>query len=376
MRRFPRWVVLVAIPLLLSFSAGAATSKTTLKPKPRKLQTLVIDKARIHAFAQDAGSIAWVGRGYKVHVRSLRTKASAVVGSAASPHYASARPELALAGTDALWTQLAGGNAPETSLWTSSLGPRGGPFRIDLFVGGSGDPGGIFLGGMAGDGPTLLYGKTGEGCNPEPWPPAPCPVLEANGGVSLVTGQYEAPPISGIPPPAMLAFTAHDPGQGQISQGLLAVAPAASPVLTDLGNVPRVEENGPVEVYRLLNQVVLITSVAPQGTVKAIALRFGQLAVLVQRADGTMALERYDPQSGALVGKTAVPKATASELSIGSAGIVYRVGGKIYLFARGSPRLVWRAKGTPIGLSIEGRRVAWAVNLKGRGRIVALTIHT
>ncbi|HUK95080.1 MAG TPA: hypothetical protein VLU96_08515 [Gaiellaceae bacterium] len=282
-------------------------------------------------------------------------------------------PALALAGTRALWTRFEGGNNPETSLWTSSLGDV--PIQIDLFVGSSGDPGGLFLAGVAGDGPMLLYGATSEGCYPPPWPPAPCPTLEARGGVVTVTGQYEQPPISGIPAPVMIAFAAHNPQSGQISQGLLAVAPAASPLVSDLGNVPRVAENGPVQVYWFLNKTVLLSSVAPRGTVMAIALSFAELAVLVQRADGTKAIERYDPHGGTLIGTTSVPKATASELSTNSAGTVYRVGRKIYLLAGGAPKLVWKAAGTPIGLSIESKRIAWAVDLKGRGRVVALTLR-
>jgi hypothetical protein len=354
---------------LVTTTGGAATGNG----KPVAPRTLVNVKAPIHAFAQDADGIAWVDRHYKVHVRSLLTGASAVVGSAAPATGSGPAPELALAGTRALWSRSEGGNAPETSLWTSSLGTRA--VAVENFYGNSGEPGGFFLAGVAGDGPTLAYGATLEGCYPPPWPPAPCQTLEASGGVSFVTGQYEQPPISGIPAPAMIALAAHNPQSGKISQARLAVVPAASPVVTNLADVPRAAENGPVQIYWFLNKLVLLSSVTPQGTVKAIALHFGQLAVLVQRADGTKALERYDAQDGALVGTTAVPKTTASELSTSSAGIVYRVGRKIYLLAGGTPRLVWRAGGTPIGLSTEGTRIAWAVNLKGRGRIVAVTLR-
>ena len=344
------------------------------KAKPIEPRTLVIDKGQIRSFAQDAHSIAWIGQGYKVHVRSLLTKQSASVGNARpSIGVGGPTPALALAGTRAVWTRFEGGNAPETSLLTSALGES--ETGIDLFMGETGEPGGSFLGGIAGDGPTLLYGSTTENCFPPPWPPAPCPMLDAIGGVVIVTGQYQAPSISGIPAPAMLAFAAHDPQSGQISQGLLAVAPAATPLVSNLGNVPRVAENGPVRVYHLLNKVVPVSSVAPRGTVKAVALSFPELAVLVDRADGTKTIERYEPEGGTLIGTTPVPKATASELSISNARIVYRVGSKIYLLADGTPELVWKASRTPIGLSIEGRRVAWAVNLEGRGRIVALTLR-
>jgi hypothetical protein len=70
---------------------------------------------------------------------------------------------------------------------------------------------------------------------------------------------------------------------------------------------------------------------------------------------------------------TAVP-ASASGLTIGTGGLVYRVGRSIYTIRAGRPTLVWRAQVTPIGLSIEGRRVAWAANVNGRGRIVALSL--
>ena len=108
---------------------------------------------------------------------------------------------------------------------------------------------------------------------------------------------------------------------------------------------------------------------------RAIALDFRQLAVLVQRTDGTKAVIRYAAKGGALLGTTVVPKATASELSVSKAGIVYPVGRSIYVLGSGQPKLVWKASGTPIGLSIEGRRIAWAENVKGHGRIVVLTLR-
>ena len=55
-------------------------------------------------------------------------------------------------------------------------------------------------------------------------------------------------------------------------------------------------------------------------------------------------------------------------------GTIFRVRRNIYLLGPKGLRLLQRASGTPIGLSIEGRRIAWAVNIKGRGRIVALTL--
>ncbi len=364
-------MLFLAVPLLLLGVTASGATAPASNPKPTKPKTLVTEKGPIRAFAQDAESIAWIGPSYKLHLRSLLIRASAVVGSAA-PVAGTPKPALALAGTRALWTQFGGGNSMEYGLWTSTFGSR--PMLIDLFMGGNVDPGGIYLGGVAGDGPTLLYGKTTERCdNPDV---TNCKRLDVTGGgVIFVTGQFEQCSVGTIPAPVMLAFAGHDPQSGQISQGMVAVAPAESPLLSNLGDAPRVAENGSVQVYRFLNKPVLLSSVAPRGTVKAIALSFSYLAVLVQRADGTKAIERYEPQHGKLIGTTSVPKATASELAISTSRISYRVGNKIYLLAGGAPKLVWKAGGTPIGLSIEGKRLAWAENVKGRGRIVALTIR-
>lgn len=169
---------------------------------------------------------------------------------------------------------------------------------IDLFIDSQTPNGGSFLGGLAGDGPTLVYGRTVERCD-DPGGNN-CQRLDAVGGVVLVTGQNQTATVPGIPPPVLVAFSAHDPQSSvQISQGLVAVAPAETPVTTDLGSAPRVRQNGPVEVLQLLGGVAhLETRVAPVGTVRAIALDFHQLAVLVERADGTKAIERYEPRRG------------------------------------------------------------------------------
>jgi hypothetical protein len=366
-----RWFLVgaVAALLLAILTAGAAPAPAGLA-KATRPQLLLSLRNPVVAFTQDSNAIAWVGSGFNVHVRSLVTSASATVGSAmpnARPNWI---PTLALAGTHALWTRWGGGNSLEVSLWTSSLGTR--PTLIEVFSGGMEFPGGVFLGGAAGDGPTLVYGRAPEQCD-NPNDPTTCHSLSVvGGGVVVVTGQYEQAPVTGIPAPALLAFAGHDPQSGAISQGLIAIAPAATPVVTDLyRHLPRVAPNGPVQVYRLFGKGVV--TVVPRGTVEALALNFNQLAVLVRRTDGTKVIERYNPLNGTLLGSVSVPTTTASELSVGSAGIVFRVGKRIYLLTGQKPRLVWTTRATPIGLSIEGRRIAWAVNLSG-ARIMTLTI--
>lgn len=376
MKWFLKWVFFAvpAFALLIGVSAGTANAPAA-QTKPGTPRIVVSVKAPIRAFAQDEETIAWVGSGYWVNVRSLRVRASAVVGYV-GPVRNRARwnPALTLAGSRALWSTFpSGGNFPESQLQTAAPWEPDAT-AIDSFSGGQDPNGGSFLGGLAGDGPTLVYGRTIERCD-DPGGNN-CHRLDADGGVVVVTGQNQTAAAPGIPPPVFLAFSAHDPRSSvQTSQGLVAVAPAETPVTTDLGSAPRVEQNGPVEVFRLLPGVPYLASrVAPVGRVRAIALDFHQLAVLIKRADGTNAVERYNPLRGTLMGTTSVPKTTASTLSVSKAGIVYRVGSKIYRIAGdGTSKLVWKARGTPIGLSIEGKRIAWAENVKGRGHIMTLT---
>ena len=67
---------------------------------------------------------------------------------------------------------------------------------------------------------------------------------------------------------------------------------------------------------------------------------------------------------------------TAAEIDIGEKWIVYRVGRRIRLIGPGGASRPFihtsRTLSTPIGLSIEGRRVAWATNGVGSHRIRAL----
>jgi hypothetical protein len=379
MKLLLRWVLFAspALALLIGVSAGGASAPTG-QAKPVGPRTVVSEKAPIRAFAQDESTIAWIGSTYRVRVRNLTTGGAAWLGSA-GPAVSGIdwTPTLALAGSSALWTTFpSGGNSVENGLLTAApFDPRA--TGIDFFSVPQSPTGGDFLAGMAGDGPTLVYGKTAEAC--DEINALTCHRLDAVGGVAFVTGQYQAPMIPGVPAPVTLAFTAHDPQSSMgISQGMLAVVPSATPVVSDFKNVPRVAPNGPVVVFQVLGPrpvVRLVSRVAPVGSVKAIALDFRQLAVLVQRADRTKALIRYAAQGGALLSTTVVPKATASELSVSKAGIVYRVGKSIYLLGSGQPKLVWKTRGTPIGLSIEGRRIGWAENVKGRGHVLMLTLR-
>jgi hypothetical protein len=115
-------------------------------------------------------------------------------------------------------------------------------------------------------------------------------------------------------------------------------------------------------------------SVAPEGTARALAVSARALAVLVRRADAGAAIVRYAIPEGTLLSATPVSAAAADELDIAGNWIVYHSRRQIHLVGRrGGDRLLAIAIGRPIGVSIEGRRVAWAENAAGLHRIRTAT---
>ncbi|HEY8791792.1 MAG TPA: hypothetical protein VIL96_02785, partial [Gaiellaceae bacterium] len=87
-------------------------------------------------------------------------------------------------------------------------------------------------------------------------------------------------------------------------------------------------------------------------------------------------IERYDARTGALRGRTVISPQAANELSVSGDTIVYHVKTKIHVLdARtGNDSVLAASKATPIGLSVEGRRVAWAENVRGQGRIASFVL--
>lgn len=361
-----------AVPLLflLALPAGAGTGAAAGEAKPVKPRALVAKKGLIHAFAQDGDTIGWIGADGRVSVRQLSTGKTWVVGAIPTKGRASTAV-LALAGRRALWSWDDGGNSTAYPIVTGA--PGHASVKIADLGGGlrfMGD--GLDLSGLAGDGTTLAYGWVAETCPNQPvvgcQPPWTDPLVVTGGGVSPAswmppTRPPRLPLIPNIPPPALFA----------VSQGGVAAVPARAS--TPAGEwVPRVAEDGPVEVYDLAGRLALRFELP--GIVRGLALSGPKLAVLLEQPDDSKMILRGDVRLGFdSFGYSRTLPVGASQVAIGTGGTIFRVGREIYRLRGRTPTLIARAASTPIGLSIEGKRIAWAMNIKGRGRIVAVTLH-
>ena len=257
-----------------------------------------------------------------------------------------------------------GGSTRTWSLYTAALRDRRVRL-VDEFGGTSG------LGDypvVSGDGSTLVYGWAyldypNEECGYEEPEPGECPYQVLGGGARRVVGRQKFR-IPGVPP--MAAFAA--------SAGRIAVVPADRRPSEKFSS-PRPVTDGPVQIRRV-DDGTIVSTFAPAGSVRAVALSGRNAAVLVADAAGEKRIERYDAVTGALRGATAVPRASAAALDVAGENVVFRVGRSIWLLRSRAGTLVrlWTARRTPVAVSIEGRRVVWAVNAKGRGRVLTLVL--
>jgi len=118
----------------------------------------------------------------------------------------------------------------------------------------------------------------------------------------------------------------------------------------------------------------LIARVAYRGQGKGIALSPSFAAVLTHDTTGTH-VALYNARDGSAAGIVRV-RGSATDLSISGTRVVFRSGRSIWMFdaRRKHVSLLATAKATPIGLSMEGRRVAWAENLAHAARIRAISV--
>jgi len=371
-----RKAVLALAAALLLVGTGAAYSRSQARPA-----TLVVSNSPIKAFAQDGNQIAWASLDkhatcpWQVRIRLLGSKKQQLV---TKPSGATCRsdsgfdirpsqtPSLALAGKQALWTLRSEGNKTYIDLVTASYGGTKDVIREEL-VNGTDSGYGDHLGGISGDSSTLVYGVATVKVTGPPdcdLSGTPCKTAISGRGVERVTGTRKVA-IPGAPPPVMLAASGHR----------IALVVAAKVVSGE----KRVGPGSPATV-KVMDSVSgrSVGSFSVLGEPLALAFAPSVVAVLKSRAGGTQ-IEFRTP-AGALLRTVAVP-AGATALSTTNTRAVFSVGKSIRTVrvAGGAVTNLVTAAATPIGLSIEGTRVAWAENVTVqhvlRGRIRAITVH-
>lgn len=348
---------------------GRAESATSVTA-PRTLVALTVP---ISNFAQDGGRMAWMTgrcRDYARPVDDVALRAIsggprrvlAKVCGLNDPQALAGDAGLALAGTRVLfWWPVEGGNLTYHRIATAAVEDR--QVRMLGVFGILGDE---YLAAAGGEGGTLVHAVAGgdveNDCLGEP-----IPCVYTSSGRVLRVAPRSLIPIPGVPVPAAL----------DASGAEVAVAPAARrwreqkrTLVAEPSAVPAAV-NGAVQI-RNARTGALRATFAPRGRVLDLALAGDAAAVLVDRGS-TLRIERYAAEAGRLLGTARVPD-TAQDIDVAGSNVVYRVANDVHLFAAGRTTLVARASSSPIGLSIVGRRIAWAENVGGRGRIKSVTL--
>jgi Tol biopolymer transport system component len=116
----------------------------------------------------------------------------------------------------------------------------------------------------------------------------------------------------------------------------------------------------------------LLRNIDPGGEAVALAVSSGATAAVIRGAN-VRRLEIYSPRRRTL----RLGRSNASvSLTASGRRLAVGIGSSIFLVDTRSSRLTWvaRASAPPIGLSIVGRRIAWAENHGRRARVRALTV--
>jgi hypothetical protein len=333
----------------------------------------------IQAFAQDGPLLAWfspsakacnaiwvlsLDNGGRVHLPDETSAARNVTcrWDVAPPVY------LALAGPDVLWTlrQRQSTLPYDYVLGAGLQDPRERRFQE---IAHAKQGAGLWLGGIAGDTvgtgvqavSTLVYGIAAVQYVDEIdcLSGGSCLMKLAGGGVYRVVGRK---------PPTLIPNTSAAVAVS-VSGSTLAYVPAAD--TSDQGR-PVAAADLPIEIVDV-DTGASIAHISPEGKPLAIALAPHVLVSLERATDG-LKLAWYSATTGDGIGSVAVPAGTVPVLSANDQIAVFRIGRFLHVltFATAHSRTVVQTAGLPIGVSLEGSRLAWAENVRGRGRIRAL----
>ena len=361
--------MLALLAVALGVTAATVQAATT-EPHPQTLRTY--PGATISAFAQDGPLVAWFSSGGRhcnaVHVLSLanglqtRLPLQTARNVTCRWEVGSSPVSLTLAGSRALWTLRAQAPIPFDYLIGSTVGdPKERRFQeIAHTLNGSG----LWLGGVSGDGSTLVYGVTSVDYTDEAGCLAgtsPCTMKVVGGGVYRMAGRPRLVP-------------------GTERTGAVAVAASGDAVAyvptTSVGKQghPLAGTELPIEVVDVTTGAS-ISHIRTDGTPLAVAVS-SQVVSTLERTPIGLRIAWYERATGQPLGSLPVSGKASPEVTATDRTIIYRVGRSIRAVdvATSKARTLALAAAMPVGLSLEGTRLAWAENLPGSARIRTLRV--
>jgi hypothetical protein len=361
-------VAAVGAVVAVTHAAAAAPHPGTVYTQPH---------TTIAAFAQDGPLIAWFYKAPNgkvcngVHVRSLGNGLERDLPEQARARNVtctwpvrSAPVNLALAGSNVVWTLREQSPIPFDYLIGASISDRR-ERRFQEVAHTKTGPG-LWLGGIAGDKATLVYGVTSVDYVDEPGclgGTSPCDLKIVGGGVYRMDGRMQPKLIAGTSDEGAVMVAASD--------SAVAYVPTSS---LGLQGRPLAGADLPIDVIDAATGAS-ISRVTPQGTPLALSLTPSFVTTL-ERTPLGLRIAWYTRTTGAPAGSVPVSAKTAAQLTATDKTIVYRVGRSIRAvdIATHDVQTLALAAATPIGLSLEGTRLAWAENLKTSARVRALTV--
>jgi hypothetical protein len=363
--------------LLAAAVAVAAAAVHSLSAGPHPETIYSHGNTTVAAFAQDGPLVAWFAPGRNrcntVHVISLANPLQTTLPLQGVARNVTCRwvvgstpVGLALAGGNVLWTLQERSPIPFDYLLGAGVGVGERKERRFQEIAHTNHGSGLWLGGVSGDGTTLVYSVTAvdyvdeAGCLAGT---SPCDLEVSGGGVYRTAGRQPPKLIAGTWPDGAVEISA--------SAGAVAYVPASG---TGKQGRPLAGADLPIEIVDAQTGAS-ISRVDPRGTPLAIALAPQVLATL-ERTPLGLRLAWYDRATGMADGSVPVASKTSPELTATDSTIVYRVGRSIRAVdvQTHNVRTLALAAADPVGLSLEGRRLAWAENLKTSARIRALTV--
>jgi hypothetical protein len=290
-----------------------------------------------------------------VYERAFGLRGDVLLGDAFSAECTTtSTPLLAIAGRRALWTNTLAGDVTYVDVSTGAPGDE--EQLVEELVSDTAYGDGDYVAALAGDGANLAYAVVTLDVPATCRSGGSCDLSVVDGRVMLVTPRVKVRYLKTVTPAVRMA----------LAGDTLAVVP----VLPEPAPDRVLPAAHGFLLYRVSTGKTLAT-VPVAAPIVGLACSPSTVAVLARRGSRTT-IARYASPSGRLIDTTPV-SGSAADVSVSGSDVVYRTGRTVRLLGRAQPLAV--AASTPMGLTVDGTRVAWAENTPSGGQIRTLLLR-